>query len=129
MNVSSLEKFLFQFRFSLRTSKSFVILEKNCLTYCILELLMTKGFINGFFICGRKIIIFFRFFGFKNILRLGHQISKSSSPFYVSSNQLQFFLKGFRSRRLYIVSTSLGFFLSQDALRYSLGGEVLFYIY
>lgn len=129
MNVSRLEKFLSQFRFGLRTNKSSVVLQKTGLTYCILELFVTKGFINGFFVCGDKIIVFLRFFGLKNILRLGPQISKSSSPFYISSNQLQFFLKGFRSRRFYVISTSLGFVFSHDALKYSLGGEILFYIY
>jgi ribosomal protein S8 len=129
MNVSRLEKFLSQFRFGLKMNKLSVTLEKTSLAYSILELFLAKGFINGFFICDNKIIVFLRFFGFKNILRLGCQVSKSSSPFYLSFNQLCFFLKGFRSRRFYIISTPLGFFFSNDALKYSLGGEVLFYIY
>ena len=93
MNVSRLEKFLSQFRFGLKMNKLSVTLEKTSLAYSILELFLAKGFINGFFICDNKIIVFLRFFGFKNILRLGCQVSKSSSPFYLSFNQLCFFFE------------------------------------
>lgn len=96
----------------------------------ILKVLSKEGYLRGFSIDLNnlnKIKVYLKYYNNKPVVQKVLRVSKPGIRIYSSVRDLSKYL--FPRQSLVLISTSKGLISHKDAMKYKLGGEVLFKIY
>lgn len=88
----------------------------------ILQLLVTEGYINGYYICDQKlVVVLLKYINDRPTILNIQQFSKPGKRIYINNK----WLYKNKTHHLYLISTNQGVMTQNHAIQLNLGGELI----
>ena len=122
--------FLTKIKNAQKIHKTICVLQKSKMVLGTLNILYKEGFINGYSVEDKRIIVFLKYkINGEPAIQKITIISKSGVPKYISIEKLKMLIKSNKNFGTLIVSTPAGILSQKDAIITNNGGQLLCQIF